>query len=466
METLNKIKSWKEGACLHFERDGKRLEFDFRDNSFYRITKTGVRKAVQNARPFFRNLSGYDIADSFDNPVYRDYVRIVAKAEYRLKNLASMFAELETYSHLEQYLAVGIKGVGHRTVTEPVSIYPKEVLQFLIEGEMSLDRYGWEKSYLHNKELVVNLVTYVRSKYRMDLEVYRWLFGLVADGGIETFQKLITPSNQTLAHDGFRYNYTYTYYGNRNRDEVPSMGYGCEYKTLFDYLIKVDRREALPFYQALGYYSDYLKMAREMIHGKYFDRLREQNPEILRKDYPNLGYNRIEKYPTNLKMRHDIVARNYKDFSTAYDEVIFAEAVDTSYEYKWGAYQMVAPKVTKDIRDEGNTLNHCVASYISRVLDGTTQILFMRESAEESLVTVEVRNKAIVQARGYNNRSVTQVEKKWLETYAKARNLDYGLVRRNENLPTPYVKEKEASLDASLSQNGGLVELVRGQVIA
>lgn len=68
-------------------------------------------------------------------------------------------------------------------------------------------------------------------------------------------------------------------------------------------------------------------------------------------------------------------------------------------------------------------MNHCVASYIKRVVDGECLIYFLRktEEIETSLVTVEVRNKAIVQAKGLHNRHINAKEHKALSEFA-ARN--------------------------------------------
>lgn len=445
MET-HKIKSWKEGACLFFERDGKRLEFDFRDNRFYRILKTGVRKAVDNARPYFKNLSPSDIVNSFDNPVYRKYVDLVSQGEHRLTNLASLFENLEKYKHLEGYLALGIEGVNRRNTKLPVTIYNKEVLQFLLEARITITDNTWENAYANNQKIVTDICTYIRANHHLALDIYRMVYKLICSYDFGIFKALVTPSD-VVVNDQLRYNYNYN---NRGRTTTgTNFGYGCEYKTLLEYLIKIDRTEAMDMNSSVGYYRDYLKMTREMTYQKYWERILEQNPNAERCAYKNLGYNKIEKYPSHLRTKHDVVARNYNDFCSVYDEALFTKVVNKDYEYKWGKYQIVAPTKTKDIRDEGCTLNHCVASYIDRVLDGNTQILFMRENSEESLVTIEVRSNSIVQARGYSNRSLNNQEAKWLETYAKAKNLSYGKIRRDENLPTPYIKPETAEAKAS-----------------
>lgn len=59
--------------------------------------------------------------------------------------------------------------------------------------------------------------------------------------------------------------------------------------------------------------------------------------------------------------------------------------------------------------------------YLTRVQEGKTQILFMREkeNLDKPLVSIEVKDGRVVQARGMSNRSVTLDEKEYLEKWAK-----------------------------------------------
>lgn len=61
----------------------------------------------------------------------------------------------------------------------------------------------------------------------------------------------------------------------------------------------------------------------------------------------------------------------------------------------------------------------CVASYIDKVIDGSCDIILMRKKndVENSLVTVEVRNGKVVQARQRFNESVNESEQKALDKY-------------------------------------------------
>ena len=76
------------------------------------------------------------------------------------------------------------------------------------------------------------------------------------------------------------------------------------------------------------------------------------------------------------------------------------------------------------MKKEGDTLNHCVASYIKRVIDGECLIYFLRKDKEESLITFEVRHNTIVQVRGLHNRKPTENEQQALKEFAKYRKME------------------------------------------
>ena len=78
-------------------------------------------------------------------------------------------------------------------------------------------------------------------------------------------------------------------------------------------------------------------------------------------------------------------------------------------------------------------MNHCVASYISKILKKNCLIVFLRKTkaTDKPLVTIEIGNEAIVQARGASNRSITEDEYKAICEYAKKNKLKVCVTPRN-----------------------------------
>ena len=128
-------------------------------------------------------------------------------------------------------------------------------------------------------------------------------------------------------------------------------------------------------------------------------------------------------YSSYLKQTHDILARNYKIKLTAEQEEIFKKRYEDFKDYKAkdGKYIITHPSCAEDIKKEGYDLNHCVSSYISRVIQGSSKIIFLRylKNITKSLVTIEICDNAIVQARGASNRGITQPEFAAICEYAK-----------------------------------------------
>lgn len=130
-------------------------------------------------------------------------------------------------------------------------------------------------------------------------------------------------------------------------------------------------------------------------------------------------------YSSYLKQTHDITSRNYQIKVESEKEEIFNGRYKDFKPYKTEDYIVIAPKETKDLQEEGSRLNHCVASYIKRVIDGQCLIYFLRkqDKEEESLITLEVKDNAIVQVKGSHNRRPSDEERKALEEFAKDRKL-------------------------------------------
>ena len=103
----------------------------------------------------------------------------------------------------------------------------------------------------------------------------------------------------------------------------------------------------------------------------------------------------------------------------------FQKRINKEMEKTFGDYCFIYPKCTQDIKDEAVQQNNCVASYIKRVIEGDSHILFLRKrhQLDKSLVTIQVRDGKIVQALQRFNHPLTkeqeEVVDKWNKWYAK-----------------------------------------------
>lgn len=419
MITAQKINSY-----IEFTRTenglSKQVRYDFRDKSFYRVLPNELRK-VKSAQEFFRGVRANSVIQGFENPHYGKFLSKINDGESRCSNVATLLDRIEEYAHLEQYIVLGIDFSIYNAFKKPLSNLPKEIIKFFQEIRTQINGRNFETIYSQSPEVVLNIITHVRKKYYLDLEVYRWAYNMIMDTyNMRKFVQLIGDNNKE-----FFYGTIYDYRTSQYIPQSVGLGFGCEYKALIDYLVRADRAEALAFSFALGQYHDYRDMLRKMNRNE--QDVQDLEAEIGEIIYVDREGNSIEKYPKYLQMRHDIVARNFRTWKTAYNEEIFAENVNQDLAYEWGKYEILLPKSTQCLKDEGVNNDHCVATYIDKVINGETQIVFLRlrEKSDISLVTVEIRDNRIVQAKGYKNRQPNVEEKSWLGTFAKSKGITY-----------------------------------------
>ena len=115
---------------------------------------------------------------------------------------------------------------------------------------------------------------------------------------------------------------------------------------------------------------------------------------------------KFDKYPRHFLTTHKIASRNYNRLKKDFSEELFKKRINKDMEKTFGKYRFYYPNSTQDIKNESVQMNNCVSSYIDKVIDGDCHILFLRykDTPNESLVTIEVRNNKIVQAfQKYNN---------------------------------------------------------------
>jgi len=136
-----------------------------------------------------------------------------------------------------------------------------------------------------------------------------------------------------------------------------------------------------------------------------------------------------EKYSKHLATDHDIITLKYNTYKRYSKDLIMLNVMENQKElqYQKGEYAIILPTSTIDIVDEGINQSHCVASYVDKVLENKTLILFMRrkEALSESLITIEVKDKTVSQAKGFANRRPSAIEDAFIKQWAKEKKLNY-----------------------------------------
>lgn len=119
--------------------------------------------------------------------------------------------------------------------------------------------------------------------------------------------------------------------------------------------------------------------------------------------------------PEKISYLHDVISDTLKNFTDETKQIEFQKAVDRIKPLEWKddkmGLEIIAPKTVKEISQEGTILCHCVESYISSIIKGTENILFLRRTdmKDSPYYTVEVlKNRQIRQVHCYRNGDPTK----------------------------------------------------------
>lgn len=193
----------------------------------------------------------------------------------------------------------------------------------------------------------------------------------------------------------------------RTRDILAlAKTYNCDINTFLEYITRKLYSQGIELldYNLYVTYRDYLEMNREM-YGKIND-----------------------KYPRFLMTQHDKIAMKHRLWKRYRDDLKIFEVTQEylDLEYSDRKYSIVVPKSAAEIIDEGLNQSNCVASYVERVKEGYTLIVFMRkvDAIDESHVTIEVRDGAVVQCKAYANKNTSKEDDKFIEKWAKEKGLE------------------------------------------
>ena len=192
-------------------------------------------------------------------------------------------------------------------------------------------------------------------------------------------------------------------------------------------------------YKNLELFKTFNLNTRRFIDYILFDLYKQgANPNILTtyEDYLKMSvsfYGTVkEKYPKNLLTEHQIISSKENEKkriaeSSAEFENTMNACENFNFSTSTDQFVIIMPKVSTELVDEGQTLNHCVASYVNKVVSNDCIVVFMRlkEEKEMPYLTIEILpDRSVSQVEGMNKRSeLTKEEIDFIMKWAKARSL-------------------------------------------
>lgn len=370
------MKAIKRGADLIFTcDDGKTVKYNL--NTGVCIGKNGKPCMYLNSQ--LRGYSVDEIANSFEDKNFGKFISHVAQKCSRngqsIQNIGTVFQRMDEYKREEQIYSAGLTlagTCGRDYFKGTINEIPKGLVKILREIRESVNNVNVEE-------------------YKAHPDAFNYAFNheFVSLSKRDAYRFLVYVCS---VWDRNEYRYTY---GNRFFNICERYGYTP--KSLLNYIDYLVTYEAFsPDYPSkiLGEIDDNCSMLSQM-SDKY------------------------DRYPRHFLTSHQITSRTYQRWKQEFNEELFAKRVNTKMEVTIGDYKFIYPKTTKDIKDEAVQQSNCVASYIDKVIGGSCDIILMRKKndVENSLVTVEVRNGKVVQARQRFNESVNESEQKALDKY-------------------------------------------------
>ena len=370
------MKAIKKGADLIFTcDDGKTVKYNL--NTGVCIGKNGKPCMYLNSQ--LRGYSVDEIANSFEDKNFGKFISHVAQKCSRngqgIQNIGTVFQRMDEYKREEQIYSAGLTLAGtfgkdyfRGTINE----IPKGLVKILREIRESVNNVNVEE-------------------YKAHPDAFNYAFNheFISLSKRDAYRFLVY-----ICSNWDRNELRYTY-GNKFFNICDKYGYTP--KSLLNYIDYLVTYEAFsPDWPSkiLGEIDDNCNMLSQM-SDKY------------------------DRYPRHFLTSHQITSRTYQRWKQEFNEELFAKRVNTKMEVTIGDYKFIYPKTTKDIKDEAVQQSNCVASYINKVIGGSCDIILMRKKndVENSLVTVEVRNGKVVQARQRFNESVNESQQKALDKY-------------------------------------------------
>ena len=361
-------KVYKEKQFLIFDfEDGRTVKYDFAAKICIGIKGKPV-KGLQS------QLSGITMKEIIECCTDEKYAKFLKFVQNRypnyISNIGTILSKVPFYAKFEQIFSAGFDEIVDRDFSKTINDIPKSLIKIAKDKKVKIsDRFCdyWKKNpdahYL----------------------AYQLEYMSLTD---EDINKILNRENYNYVN-GVRHYYSYF---NKLIDE-----YGYNPKALLLYIDTLKTFEAI---------EDTYYLIREL--DDYANMMNTISPKF-------------DKYPRNFLTTHKIACRNYERLKKEFSEEIFRTRINKNLECSFGDYQFIYPDSTQDIKDEAVAQNNCVASYIDKVIDGECHILFLRKKSnlKESLVTIEVRNDYIVQARRRFNDPVTQEDQEVIDKWNK-----------------------------------------------
>lgn len=358
-------------------KDKQFLIFDFENDkkvyyNFATRTTTGVRgKVVNNLKYQLRGYNIDDIINSCTDKQYGKYMSYVYAKRPHISNVGTLLEEMKRCSRYEQFFSAHLEDIVNLyRCSSKINDIPRGLIKLARKYDFKIDD-NLINIYRNNPDIIISAFN-TQCMTLVNRDLYHLIFNDLSEY-IDGHYKKITYFNELV------------------------INYNYQPRALIRYCDELKTFEAI---------DDMNFLIREI-----YDYARMMS--FISKKY--------DKYPRHFLTTHKIACRTYDRFRKHFNETLFKKVRVPEYECSFGDYVFLYPKTVSEIKDEAVQQNNCVASYIDDVIDGKCHIMFLRkkERKEDSLVTLEIRNNKIVQAKRRFNYSITDEQQEIIDKWNK-----------------------------------------------
>lgn len=181
--------------------------------------------------------------------------------------------------------------------------------------------------------------------------------------------------------------------------EIRSISQHAPMRKVIAYIDKQNARQGAEGHVDINLYADYLSQLDEL---------------HMPCDKHNLYPKDLRTIHNNLSMQIQVAAnraqeRKYQALKRKLER----------YAYEHDGYAIIVPDKVTDLIAEGEAQHNCVGTYVNRVADGKTVVLFLRaaDDHDKRIGTVEVNHGHVVQARGKYNRDLDERAQAFIDKF-------------------------------------------------
>lgn len=406
----------KNKNILYYKSIGGWLELDLKEESDRIISKV-------NKNTF--DLKACILAEGLENTTFQYY-----------QNYYQKYCNKSPYEYLFFYLLI-YSGLENIFSWEK----GKKIAEILTNNRACNVGYGFSKGMCH---IFGEFNPYEKSFYKM-VGIQNYMLRIILEADDETIKYIMDNCFFKKLKNKLGYQYFYHMDENTFRMiyELYITHTNCNFimNTLFclieNYGVNNIRNYIEKIYKYIEFYGkkDIFELMNVFIsYDDYIVTARELRKHGINSFSWSIPTERIEEYHDRALSMY-ITINNQNKIAMVEESFNIQKKKWEKYKFIKQDYSILPPESPMEIILEGDILHHCVGTYLDKIANGETIVLFVRrtEEPDKPFYTLEIRNNEVRQCHGFANCDMTEDIKIVVDEFCEANNI--GLIDKNSCLP-------------------------------